>query len=51
MFVKKPSRSIKLCVNYRKLNAITKKDQHPFLLIDETMASVASYTIMTKLDI
>jgi hypothetical protein len=51
MFVKKPGRGIRLCVDYRKLNAITKKDRHPLPLIDETMASVASCTIMTKLDI
>ena len=51
MFVKKPSGGIRLCVDYRKLNAITKKDRHPLPLIDETMASVAGCTIMTKLDI
>jgi hypothetical protein len=51
MFVKKLSKSIRLCVDYYKLNAITKKDQHPLLLIDETIANVASCTIMTKLDI
>jgi len=51
MFVKKPGKGIRLCVDYRKLNAITKKDRHPLLLIDETMASVASCKIMTKLDI
>ena len=51
MFVKKPSRGIRLCIDYCKLNTITKKDQHPLLLIDETIASIASCTIMTKLDI
>jgi hypothetical protein len=51
MFVKKPSKGIRLCINYCKLNAITKKDQHPFLLINKTIASVASYTIITKLNI
>jgi hypothetical protein len=51
MFVKKPGRGIRLCVNYHKLNAITKKDQHPLLLIDKTMASVAGCKVMTKLDI
>jgi hypothetical protein len=51
MFVKKPGKGIRLCVDYRKLNAITKKDKHPFLLINETIASVADCKIMTKLDI
>jgi hypothetical protein len=51
MFVKKPRGSIRLYVDYRKLNAITKKDRYPIPLIDETMANVAGYKIMTKLDI
>jgi hypothetical protein len=51
MFVKKPRGGIRLCVDYRRLNAITKKDQYLIPLIDETMANVAGYKIMTKLDI
>ena len=51
MFVKKPRGGIRLCVDYRKLNAIIKKDRYPIPLIDETMANVAGCKIMTKLDI
>jgi hypothetical protein len=51
MFVKKLGEGIRLCVDYRKLNAITKKDRHPLLLINKTIASIASCKIMTKLDI
>ena len=51
MFVKKPGGGIRLCVDYRRLNAITKKDRYLIPLIDETMANVAGYKIMTKLDI
>jgi hypothetical protein len=51
MFVKRPGGGIRLCVGYRKLNAITKKDRYPIPLIDKTMANVAGYKIMTKLDI
>jgi hypothetical protein len=51
MFVKKLGKGIRLCVNYYKLNAITKKDRYSLLLINETMASVASCKIMTKLNI
>jgi hypothetical protein len=51
MFVKKPGGGIRLCIDYRKLNAITKKDRHPLLLIDKVMANIASCEIMTKLDI
>jgi hypothetical protein len=51
MFVKKPRGGIRLCVDYQKLNAITKKDRYPIPLIDETIANVAGYKIITKLDI
>jgi hypothetical protein len=51
MFVKKPGGGIRLCIDYRKLNAIIKKGRYPIPLIDETMANVAGYKIMTKLDI
>jgi hypothetical protein len=51
MFVKKPGGGIRLCIDYRLLNAITKKDRYPILLIKETMANIAGCRIMTKLDI
>jgi hypothetical protein len=51
MFVKKPGGGIRLYVDYRRLNVITKKDRYPIPLIKETMANVAGYKIMTKLDI
>jgi hypothetical protein len=51
MFVKKPGGGICLCVDYRRLNVITKKDRYPIPLIKETMANVAGCKIMTKLDI
>jgi hypothetical protein len=51
MFVKKPRGGIRLCVDYRKLNVIIKKDRYPIPLIDKTIANVAGYKIITKLDI
>jgi hypothetical protein len=51
MFVKKLGGGIRLCIDYRLLNAITKKDCYPILLIEETMANIAGCRIMTKLDI
>jgi hypothetical protein len=38
LFVAKPNSSLRFCVDYRKLNSLTKKDQHPLPLIDETLA-------------
>ena len=38
LFVKKPDGSLRFCIDYRKLNHITKKDQYPLPLIDKTLA-------------
>ena len=51
MFVKKLRGSIRLCIDYCKLNAITKKDKYLILLIEETIARIVGYKIITKLDI
>ena len=51
LFVKKPNGGMRLCIDYRKLNAITKKDRYPLPLIDETLARPGSTKIFTKLDI
>jgi hypothetical protein len=51
MFVKKLGEGIHLCINYRLFNTITKKDRYLISLIKETMANIAGYRIMTKLDI
>ena len=51
MFVKKLRKGICLCINYRLFNIITKKDCYLILLIKETIANIAGYRIITKLDI
>lgn len=51
LFVPKPNGTLRFCVDYRKLNAITKKDRYPPPLIDETLQRLAGCTIFTKLDI
>ena len=51
LFVAKPNGGLRFCVDYRKLNSLTKKDQHPLPLIDETLARISNAKIFTKLDI
>jgi len=51
LFVKKGNGLLRLCVDYRKLNALTKKDPYPIPLIDEMMARICNARIFTKLDI
>jgi hypothetical protein len=51
MFVKKLGGEIRLYINYRLLNVIIKKDYYLILLIKETIANIAGYKIITKLNI
>ena len=41
----------RFCIDFRKLNAITRKDRYPLPLIDETLARFSRAKIFTKLDI
>ena len=41
LFVKKPGGGLRFCVDYRALNAITKKDRYPLPLIQETLNNIA----------
>jgi hypothetical protein len=51
MFIKKPEERIHLYINYCLFNIITKKDCYLISLIKETIANIASYKIITKLNI
>ncbi|HLO99762.1 MAG TPA: reverse transcriptase domain-containing protein [Fimbriimonas sp.] len=51
LFVKKKDGSLRLCVDYRALNAITKKDRYPLPRIDESLHQIQGSTIFTKLDL
>jgi transposase InsO family protein len=52
LFAPKPGgRGLRFCVDYRKLNALTRKDRYPLPLIDETMSRIAQAKIFTKIDI
>lgn len=50
-FVRKPGGGLRFCVDYRRLNAITKKDRYPLPLIEETLQSLSKPKWLTKLDI
>ena len=51
LFVKKPNRGLRFCVDYRGLNQITKKDRYPLPLIYETLRSISRARWFTKLDV
>ncbi|SLM36095.1 gag polymerase env [Lasallia pustulata] len=51
LFAVKPNGSLRVCVDYQKLNAITKRNQYPIPLIEETLAKVTGCKYLTKLDV
>ena len=51
LFALKKNGSLRFCVDYRKLNALTKRDRYPLPLIEETLARIAGCTYLTKIDI
>ncbi|CCG84601.2 protein of unknown function [Taphrina deformans PYCC 5710] len=51
LFVKKKDGSLRLCVDYRGLNAITIKDRAPLPLIKETFDCIRGSTVFTCLDL
>jgi hypothetical protein len=38
LFVKKPNRSLRFCIDFRKLNQLTYKDRYLLSLINKTLA-------------
>jgi hypothetical protein len=50
-FVKKLDRSLRFCIDFRKLNQITCKDRYLLLLINKTLAWISQAKIFIKLDI
>jgi hypothetical protein len=51
LFVRKLGGGLRFCVNYCKLNAITRKDSYPLPLIDETLTQITGAKYLTKIDI
>lgn len=47
---RKPGGGLRFCVDYRKLNAITRKDRYPILIVNELMEKIIGAKIFTKLD-
>jgi len=51
LFVKKKNGSLRVCVDYRGLNAGTIKNRYPLSLFQETIAQVCKARFFTKLDL
>ena len=48
--IKKPDGSIRLCVDYRKLNAVTKPDMHYMPTLDDVVREVGASRVISVLD-
>ena len=51
LFVQKPRGGLRFCCDYRALNAITKQDRYPLLLILETLRNLIGARWLTKVDV
>ena len=51
VLLEKPDGEYQFCVDYRKLNAVTKKDGNPLPRIDETLDALGNASIFTTLDL
>jgi len=51
LFVEKKDDSLRFCVDYRKLNALTKRNRYLLSLIDETFARIQGSRYLTRLNI
>jgi len=51
LFVSKNNKSLRLCVDYRDLNAITIKNRCSFSLIKKTLNRLVSVAYFTKLNL
>jgi len=51
LFIEKKDNSLRFCVNYRKLNALIKRDYYSLSLIDEILACIQESKYLTRLNI
>ncbi len=51
LFAEKKDESLRFCVDYRKLNALIKRDRYSLFLIDETLARIQGSKYLTRLNI
>jgi len=51
LFAEKKDESLRFCINYRKLNALIKRNHYSLLLIDETLARIQESKYLTRLNI
>ena len=51
LFARKPNRTLRFCIDYRRLNGVTEKDHYPLPRIDEVLRLVLGSKILSKINI
>ena len=51
VLVQKKDGTIRFCIDYRKLNAVTRKDAYPLSRIDETLEALGGSNWFSTLDL
>ena len=51
LFIKKNDGDLRFCVDYRKLNELTRKNRYPLLLIKEVLARIHGSKYLTRLNV
>ena len=51
LLAKKPGEKVRFCIDYKKLNELTKKNAYPIPLIAETLAQLKEAKVFTKINI
>ncbi len=51
LFIKKKDDSLRFCINYRKLNALIKRNRYFLLLVDEILTRIQDSKYLTRLNI
>ena len=51
VFVKKPNRSLRMCIDYRELNKLKVKNRYPLPRIDDLFDQLQGKTVFSKIDL
>ena len=51
VMVPKPDKTLQMCIDYRKLNALSEADSYPIPRVDNMIDKVRSATYLTKFDL